>query len=454
MESDSIKNFELKVIHKLNFRCVTCQKVYATEEGVKKHIRMSHGILTPTSIHYTSFVGEKRIKVPIKLDPSKMVNPEVSEKPERESNQSSPPVSSVSYNCAMCEKVFQSFDGVKGHLTSFHGITRPMSHDMFSYNFSPNPMLKTSQQPSNVVAQLVENNKCETADPTAVAATAEQVSDNVGEKNQNKLKECLKKKHTTVDKSKGKAKNKVNFSSSLFNIFTNGSVKMESLNLWGKKKPKLAEDSQCKNNNSQHKNNNSTQLLQNTNPEPLHINPPEQNTIPGPQDTNPEPLDNPPQQNTIPGPQDTNPPQQKTTAEPTDNNPNHDTEVQDSSSQQHNMNSQSQDMNSHLKKTNLKSQNIIPQLQNTKQQSQNTNQTTENSDCLEPQVRQTQSKTLPTTPSIEYTPPDSQSRLGVGDENRPKIQRRKKTCDYAECEPCSVLIDCMECRFCVKRNLK
>ena len=90
MESDSNKNFEFKVIHKLNFRCVTCRKVYASEEGVKKHIRLSHGILTPTSIHYTSFVGEKRIKVPIQGDPSRMVNPEVSQKPEIESYALSP----------------------------------------------------------------------------------------------------------------------------------------------------------------------------------------------------------------------------------------------------------------------------------------------------------------------------------------------------------------------------
>jgi hypothetical protein len=421
---------------------VTCRKVYASEEGVKKHIRLSHGILTPTSIHYTSFVGEKRIKVPIQGDPSRMVNPEVSQKPEIESNQRSLSVSSVSYNCAMCEKVFQSYDGVKGHLTSFHGITRPMNHDMFSYNFSPNPMLKTSQQPSNFVAQLVENNKNETSHTMAAAATAEKVSDNVDEKNQKK--ECLKKKHNTVDKSKGKAKNRIDFCSSLSNIFTKGSVKMESLNLWGKKKPKLAKDSQCKNNNSQYKNNNSTQinhLLQNTNTEPQDINHPQQNANSGPkdinhpqqnanpglQDINPSqenttcgPQDiNPPQRNTTPGPQDINPPSQNTTTEPKDNNPNHDTQAQDSSSQQQNTLS-------------LEPQNIIPQLQS---------QYTENSDSLDPQVR-------------THNPPDSQRRLGVGDGNRPKIQRRKKTCDYAECEPCSVLIDCMECRFCVKRNLK
>ena len=449
MESDSNKNFEFKVMHKLNFRCVTCRKVYASEEGVKKHIRLSHGILTPTSIHYTSFVGEKRIKVPIQGDPSRMVNPEVSQNPGIETNQSSMSVSSVSYNCAMCEKVFQSYDGVKGHLKSFHGITRPMNHDMFSYNFSPNPMLKTSQQPSNFVAQLVENNKSETSHTmAATAATEEKVSDNVDEKNQNKLKQCLKKKHKTVDKSKGKAKNKIDFCSSLSNIFTKGSVKMESLNLWGKKKPKLAEDSQRKNNNSQYKNNNSTKLnhlLQNTNTEPQDINHPQQNansgpkdinhpqqnTNPGLQDINPSqenttcgPQDiNPPQRNTTPGQQDINPPSQNTTTEPTDNNPNHDTQAQDSSSQQQYTLS-------------LEPQNIIPQLQ-----SQYTNQTTENSDSLDPQVR-------------THNPPDSQRRLGVGDGNRPKIQRRKKTCDYAECEPCYVLIDCMECRFCVKRNLK
>ena len=144
MESDSDKNLEFKVIHKLNFRCVTCQKVYGTEEGVKKHIRMSHGIMTPTSIHYSSFVGEKRIKVPNKKDLSKMVNTEILENPEKESNQSSPSVSSVSYSCAMCDKEFPSYDEVRCHLTNFYGITRPMSHDMFSYNFSPKPMLKTS----------------------------------------------------------------------------------------------------------------------------------------------------------------------------------------------------------------------------------------------------------------------------------------------------------------------
>ena len=118
----------------------------------------------------------------------------------------------------MCEQEFQSYDEVKGHLTSFHGITRPMSHNMFRYNFLPKPMLKTSQQPSNITAKLVENNNSETIAPSAIVVTTENVPDNIDEKKQKKVKDCSNKKQSTADQRKGKAKAKVDFCSSLFNI--------------------------------------------------------------------------------------------------------------------------------------------------------------------------------------------------------------------------------------------
>jgi hypothetical protein len=123
-EMDTVlnKNFEFKLIHSLNFRCMSCLKAYTTEDGVKKHLRKSHDIQTPSAIHYNSFVGEKRAKVPI--NQTEVLQPPVSQETDRESKQSSLSIAGVSYNCSMCDKVFKSYDGLKGHLASFHDFTK------------------------------------------------------------------------------------------------------------------------------------------------------------------------------------------------------------------------------------------------------------------------------------------------------------------------------------------
>ena len=76
---------EYKLIHKLCFRCLTCMKSNRTEDGVKKHLGMIHGLLTPTSIHYTSFVGQKRIKLSKPTEePSKVMKPSVAPNKSRD----------------------------------------------------------------------------------------------------------------------------------------------------------------------------------------------------------------------------------------------------------------------------------------------------------------------------------------------------------------------------------
>ena len=59
-----MEGFEYKMIHAINFKCITCQKKYATEDGMKKHIRFTHAVQAPTSVHYESFVGVRKVKVP------------------------------------------------------------------------------------------------------------------------------------------------------------------------------------------------------------------------------------------------------------------------------------------------------------------------------------------------------------------------------------------------------
>ena len=129
---------EYKLIHKLCFRCLTCMKSYRTEDGVKKHLGMIHGLLTPTSIHYTSFVGQKRIRLSKPTEEaSKVIKPSVAQNKGREPKLK--PLASSSVSCSVCDKVFNSCDEVKSHLKSDHGVKEEITPDMFSYNFYPKP---------------------------------------------------------------------------------------------------------------------------------------------------------------------------------------------------------------------------------------------------------------------------------------------------------------------------
>ena len=106
METEGLS--EYKLVHIVNFKCVLCDKKYATETNVKKHLNKNHDIETPSQAHYVSFVGSKRTKV--KVNPtslSQAVHPssKVTQNRYPESNQKQ---LEPAFKCVMCAKFFRS----------------------------------------------------------------------------------------------------------------------------------------------------------------------------------------------------------------------------------------------------------------------------------------------------------------------------------------------------------
>ena len=60
-----------KIVYTLNFRCMICKKGFVSENAVLKHLGLAHQIPSPTSesIHYTTFVGQKRSKAQASQEP-------------------------------------------------------------------------------------------------------------------------------------------------------------------------------------------------------------------------------------------------------------------------------------------------------------------------------------------------------------------------------------------------
>ena len=97
--------YKFKTVPALNFRCVHCKKVTTTDQALKKHLKTDHNINEDIPIgHYNSFIGQRRIKVPANTAP----NP-----PEK---------TSEIFMCSMCDKEFQTKDGVSKHLKIFHNV--------------------------------------------------------------------------------------------------------------------------------------------------------------------------------------------------------------------------------------------------------------------------------------------------------------------------------------------
>ena len=65
IEMDIEGLYEFKLVHVVNYRCVLCNKKYATETNVIKHLQKNHEIETPSKAQYVSFVGSKRTKVQV-----------------------------------------------------------------------------------------------------------------------------------------------------------------------------------------------------------------------------------------------------------------------------------------------------------------------------------------------------------------------------------------------------
>ena len=201
----------VKTIRSTNFRCVTCKRVFRSEFGVKKHLENNHGIVDPPAILYETFVGLKRemvLKEP--SIESETVDPSI--------NSSS--TSGVSYNCSMCEKVYPSFEGVLGHLLSFHGIKYPVNSSSESMKTPAKPVIK-------FITPTIENKKMK-----KTSAQESQIPHLV----EKKVEKTQGPKRKHKDESPKEKKNpKTDYCKSLNNVFTSGNIQMRSLNLWNKK---------------------------------------------------------------------------------------------------------------------------------------------------------------------------------------------------------------------------
>ena len=60
-----------KIVYTLNYRCMICKKGFVSENAVLKHLGLAHQVPSPTSesIHYTTFVGQKRSKAQASKEP-------------------------------------------------------------------------------------------------------------------------------------------------------------------------------------------------------------------------------------------------------------------------------------------------------------------------------------------------------------------------------------------------
>ena len=145
----------LKTVHTELFRCMICRKAFRSENVVKKHLEKLHATTEPLEAHYEAFVGVKKINVP--------------KEPNREKETADPSVDStsiagVSYKCSMCDKIYHTFQGVKGHLISFHDVTRPVSSDLFSYIVSSSTnksMIASKKSSIRFVTPTIENKRNE-----------------------------------------------------------------------------------------------------------------------------------------------------------------------------------------------------------------------------------------------------------------------------------------------------
>ena len=434
---------EYKLIHKLCFRCLTCMKSYSTEDGVKKHLGMIHGFLTPTSIHFTSYVGQKRVKLSKpKEEPSRVIKPSVAQNKSREPKRK--PLASSSVSCSVCDKVFNSCDDVKSHLKSDHGVKEEITPDMFSYNFYPKPGSKQAK----FITPLLANKQNEVSQPNE---TQDGSNDDLTGNTSDNKSNSVKKRH---DKSKGeknvRKKSNIGFCKSLTNMFSTGTVKMEKLGLW--KNLKIPKNKTSNNNNQHQSQNDNSQSQVNLTQS--------QNTTAEAESTNiqfevskVQPMSTSIQSEENKESEDINKESEKTNNEM--ENSSNKTEYTSEESV-HNIN---ETMN-----TDHKSQNINNEYQKNNNLSQNTSIQFHNTDDKNQQKHQdsnSQSRDIQNLFETEFpgpalpAPSSSPARLpGTGAAIKARMQRKKKSCGVSDCMPCSLVQDCLVCRFCQNKNLK
>ena len=225
--SESNCEMVMKTIRTTLFRCLTCRKAFKSEEGVKKHLEKLHAISDLPESHYEAFVGVKRVNVP--KEPAK-------EKEIADPSIDSTSIAGISFKCSMCDNVYHTFEGVKGHLISFHDVTSPVSSDLIKYIFSSSSKksIKTSTKHSiRFVTPTLENKLASKLKNDKVPLTEKQ--DDV------KKKQGVKRKIQEGSSNSSK-KPKIDFCRSLTNMFNSGNIKARSLDLSSNDKKKKESD--------------------------------------------------------------------------------------------------------------------------------------------------------------------------------------------------------------------
>ena len=432
---------DYKLIHKLCFRCLTCMKSYGTEDGVKKHLGMIHGILTPTSIHYTSFVGQKRIKLSKPREEPSKVTQNKSREPKGK------PMASASVSCSFCDKVFNSCNDVKSHIKSDHGVKEEITPDMFSYNFYPKPGSKQT----TFITPLLKNKQNEA---TQLNETEDGSNDDhTGNTSHNTSRSVEKKHNRPKVENNGRKKTKIGFCKTLNNIFSTGTVKMEKLGLWNKSKmSKNKPQNLTENDNTQHQSQNENSLSQvnltqsqdaTAEAESTHIHFEVRKVQP------------------------------KNTSFQSENNK----ESEHINKESEKRNNEKENSSNETENTSKECVQNIDESMNTnnnesqknKNESQNTSIQFLNKDdhALETILDKNQQKyqdnnnetcDIQNLFETEFPgpalAPASSSPARLPGPGAVRMQRKKKSCGVSDCMPCSVVQDCVECRFCQNKSLK
>ena len=215
-----------KTVVALNFACKHCIRVFTTNPGILKHLRFYHKTTEEFPVlHYTSYMGKRRIKAQAKP---------VDNDSKSSENKNGTDQMSVSFACSICDKLFGSKDGVKRHLQTHHSVTQNIpqlietQHKTSSERkptpvFTP-PLLPATSQiqisgpPLSFKAKRGEKSPV-SQQPSAASVTPK----------------CrLPKTGNEAEKLKKKMKSKTNFGlcKSIMNPVSSGRLKMEKISLW------------------------------------------------------------------------------------------------------------------------------------------------------------------------------------------------------------------------------
>lgn len=406
-----MEGFEYKMIHAINFKCITCQKKYATEDGMKKHIRFTHAVQAPTSVHYESFVGVRKVKVPTNQGATTTSTSKPTDTTVHQVGNGSISSEGLAYKCAMCSKVFKSFGGVKHHLQSFHEVTSTISTELYSYSFLSTP--NKSSAPSTFVPPLLKNMKTgiigSSSAPTTHEPKMPQKSPTDSDNKEHKTADLKAKKKDKNPKGGGKVKRKSNvgFSTTLANMFSSGKLQMEKFSLWGGKS----------NGNKSHN-----------------------SEIP-----------DQPSDSVMPLPSSSVDSQPSRIIQPSDS-----VKIQSSDS----VIIQSSDFAIKnpeavtLQTPQPQPRDILsPDCQISLPQPENHTQTEETQIVMFEDL-DIASFQIDQSAQLEKGNAVLKISQGQGEKDRNKQAKRKKSCDQPDCEPCSVPTDCLTCRYCENKKLK